>query len=101
MRCGDQEVRICVRKRICCRCGDGACNRPPAVKCSSPAFLECSVHLESRSLSCSSACGVLSIGGCRRHALSDFYSLLEVVAGSRSLEKCVPSLEMWWQRSHQ
>lgn len=46
-------------------------------------------------------CGVLSIGGCRRHALSDFYSLLEVVAGSRSLEKCVPSLEMWWQRSHQ
>lgn len=101
MRCGDQEVRICVRKRICCRCGDGPCNRPPADKCSSPAFSNALFTLSRGASLVLRHCGVISIGGCSRHALSNFFSLLEVVAGSRSLEKCVPSLEIWWQRSHQ
>lgn len=101
MRPGDREVRICVRKRICRRCGDGACNRPPADKCSSPALSNALLTLSRGASLVLRHSGVVSIGGCSRHALSDFYSLLELVAGCRSLEKCVPSLEIWLQRSHQ
>lgn len=92
MRSGDQEVRICVRKRICCRCGDGACNRPPADKCSSPALSNARFTLSRGASLVLRHSGVISIGGCSTHALSDFYSLLELVAGSRVSRNAFPRL---------
>lgn len=92
MRSGDGEVRICVCKRICCRCGDGACNRPPANKCSSPAFSNALFTLSRGDSLVRRHCGVISIGACSRHALSDFSSLAAAVAGSRGLENVFPRL---------